>query len=184
MNHITIIGIAISLAMDAFAVSLVAGATIKPITYRHVFRLAWHFGLFQFMMPIIGWAAGNTVIDYLEAFDHWIALILLTLIGGKMIWESFQPVKPFTRDITRGWSLIGLSIATSIDALAIGLSLSVIQVKIWYPSVVIGSVSLLFSVAGVYIGQRTGHFLGKRFEMVGGIILIGIGLRILISHLG
>ena len=183
MNTPTIIAIAVSLALDAFAVSLVAGATIRPITYRHVFRLAWHFGLFQFMMPIIGWLVGNTMFGYLEAIDHWIAFGLLTAIGGKMIWESFQEIQAYTKDITRGWTLIGLSLATSIDALAIGLTLSAIQVRIWYPSVVIGVVALLFSVAGIYLGRKTGKLLGKKFELLGGVILIAIGIRILISHL-
>lgn len=183
LNTPTIIAIAVSLALDAFAVSLVAGATIRPITYRHDFRLAWHFGLFQFMMPIIGWLVGNTMFGYLEALDHWIAFGLLTAIGGKMIWESFQEIQEYTKDITRGWTLIGLSLATSIDALAIGLTLSAIQVRIWYPSVVIGVVALLFSVAGIYLGHKTGKLLGKNFELLGGVILIAIGIRILISHL-
>ena len=183
VNSISIIAIAISLALDAFAVSLVAGATIRPITYRHVFRLAWHFGLFQFMMPIIGWLVGNTMFGYLEAIDHWIAFGLLTAIGGKMIRESFQEIRAYTKDITRGWTLIGLSLATSIDALAIGLTLSAIQVRIWYPSVVIGVVALLFSVAGIILGRKTGKLLGKKFELIGGGILIGIGFKILVSHL-
>ena len=183
LNTPTIIAIAVSLALDAFAVSLVAGATIRPITYRHVFRLAWHFGLFQFMMPIIGWLVGNTMFGYLEAIDHWIAFGLLTAIGGKMIRESFQEIQAYTKDITRGWTLIGLSLATSIDALAIGLTLSAIQVRIWYPSVVIGVVALLFSVAGIFFGRKTGKLLGKKFELLGGVILIAIGIKILISHL-
>ncbi len=183
MNTITIIGIAISLAMDAFAVSLVAGATIRPLTYRHYFRLAWHFGLFQFMMPVIGWLAGTTIIDYLLHIDHWIAFGLLTGIGGKMIYESFNPMVKYKRDISRGWTLIGLSIATSIDALAIGLTLSVIQVRILYPSIIIGLVALVFSVTGVFLGRRFGGRIGKRFELLGGIILIVIGSRILYSHL-
>ena len=183
MNTPTIIAIAVSLALDAFAVSLVAGATIRPITYRHVFRLAWHFGLFQFMMPIIGWLVGNTMFGYLEAIDHWIAFGLLTAIGGKMIWESFQEIQAYTKDITRGWTLIGLALATSIDALAIGLTLSAIQVRIWYPSVIIGVVALLFSVAGIYLGRKTGKLLGKKFELLGGVILIAIGIKILINHL-
>ncbi len=183
VNSIYIIAIAVSLALDAFAVSLVAGATIRPITYRHVFRLAWHFGLFQFMMPIIGWLVGNTMFGYLEAIDHWIAFGLLTAIGGKMIRESFQEIQEYTKDITRGWTLIGLALATSIDALAIGLTLSAIQVRIWYPSVVIGVVALLFSVAGIFLGRKTGKLLGKKFELLGGVILIAIGVKILISHL-
>ncbi len=183
MNIFTIIAIAVSLALDAFAVSLVAGATVRPLTYRHVFRLAWHFGLFQFLMPIIGWLAGNTVIVYLEAIDHWIAFGLLAVIGGKMIRESFQRVKHYNKDMTRGWSLVGLSIATSIDALVIGLTLSVIQVRIWYPSVIIGLVALAFSVIGVYLGRRYGQLFGQKIELVGGIILIGIGFKILIDHL-
>ncbi len=183
IDSLTIILIAISLAMDAFAVSLVAGATIKPLTYRHVFRLSWHFGLFQFFMPIIGWLAGMTVIDYLEFFDHWIAFGLLGFIGGKMIYESFNYAGEVTKDISRGWTLVGLALATSIDALAVGLTLSVIRVSIVYPSIVIGIVAMIFSVFGVYLGRQSGYLIGKKFEFIGGIILIVIGLRILINHI-
>lgn len=169
--------------MDAFAVSLVGGATIHPLTGRHVFRLAFHFGLFQFLMPIIGWLAGTSVIDYIAAFDHWIAFGLLGLIGSKMIYESFQPTSEITKDISRGCSLVGLSLATSIDALAIGITLSALRVEIWYPSVIIGLVAAGFSIAGIFIGRKGGRFLGKRFELIGGLILIGIGVKILIEHL-
>ncbi|MFH1853287.1 MAG: manganese efflux pump MntP family protein [Candidatus Neomarinimicrobiota bacterium] len=183
MNTITILGIAVSLAMDAFAVSVVAGATIRPLTYRHVFRLSWHFGLFQFLMPVLGWLAGNTIIGYMENIDHWIAFGLLSLIGGKMIYESFQVTEQFDRDISRGWSLLALSVATSIDALAIGLTLSVIQIRIMYPSVIIGIVAMLFSILGIYLGRKTEQVFGKKFELFSGLILILIGLRILITHL-
>lgn len=183
MNTLTILGIAISLAMDAFAVSLVAGATITPLTRRHYFRLGWHFGLFQFMMPVIGWVAGCTVIEYLEKFDHWIAFGLLTFIGGKMIYESFHPVENFDRDISRGWTLIGLSIATSIDALAVGFSLALLGISIWIPALVIGVVAALLTLTGMLLGRKIGALWGPRVEIAGGIVLCAIGLKILVDHL-
>lgn len=186
MAPLTLIGIAIGLAMDAFAVAIGAGLTLQRVDARQTFRLAWHFGLFQALMPIIGWLAGLTVADWISPVDHWIAFGLLTVIGGKMIWESLAHAdgERERADPTRGWSLILLSIATSIDALAVGLSLALLDVSIWYPAVVIGLVAGGFTAVGLHLGKRFGALLGRRMEVVGGVILIGIGVRILVEHLG
>ena len=132
MGGLTILGIALGLAMDAFAVAIAVGLSIPALTRRHVFRLAWHFALFQAMMPVIGWLAGRTVSSYIAAFDHWVAFGLLSVIGGKMIYEAGHPEQAADRgDPTRGLMLVTLSVATSIDALAVGLSLAFLDLSIW-----------------------------------------------------
>lgn len=184
MDAITLAGLALALAMDAFAVALGTGAVLKRLTGRHLFRLGFHFGLFQALMPVIGWLAGQTVIQWVEAWDHWIAFCLLALIGGRMILEALNPEeKSDDRDPTKGLSLVLLSIATSIDALAVGFSLSVIGVSIWLPSLVIGLVAGVLTVVGMLMGGRIGDRWGSRVEIFGGAILICIGLKILAEHL-
>ena len=184
MAPLTLIGIAIGLAMDAFAVAIGAGLTLGRVDARQTFRLAWHFGLFQALMPIIGWLAGLTVAAWISPIDHWIAFGLLAAIGGKMIYEAMAHGEEHVRpDPTKGWSLILLSIATSIDAFAVGLSLALLGIAIWYPALVIGLVAAAFTVVGLHLGRRFGALLGRRMEVVGGVILILIGLRILIEHL-
>ncbi len=184
MDLLVLIGIAVALAMDAFAVALGVGVTVSPLTGRHYFRLGFHFGLFQALMPIIGWLVGRTVQQYIVDYDHWIALTLLTLIGGHMIYAALQPEsdehKP--QDPTRGFSLILLSVATSIDALAVGLSLAMLNVSVWFPALIIGLVACLFTLIGLRIGRRIGEDWGPRVEIVGGIILILIGIKIVIEH--
>ncbi len=185
MAPLTLIGIAIGLAMDAFAVAISAGLTLDRVDTRQTFRLAWHFGLFQALMPVIGWLAGLTLATWIAPSDHWIAFGLLAIIGGKMIYEALRAPEEERRrsDPTRGWTLILLSIATSIDALAVGLSLALLHVPIWYPAVVIGIVAGVFTAVGMHLGHRFGALLGRRMEIVGGVILIAIGVRILVDHL-
>ncbi len=184
MAPLTLIGIAVGLAMDAFAVAIGAGLTLGRVDARQTFRLAWHFGLFQALMPIIGWLAGLTVAAWISPIDHWIAFGLLAAIGGKMIYEAIAHGEERARpDPTKGWSLILLSIATSIDAFAVGLSLALLGVAIWYPALVIGLVAAAFTAVGLHLGRRFGALLGRRMEVAGGVILILIGLRILIEHL-
>jgi len=185
MGFLTIIFIAAGLAMDAFTVAVAAGIRLGCVTGRQVFRLAFHFGFFQFMMPVAGWAVGAAVEEYIAAFDHWVAMGLLGFIGGKMIYESFAAGSGTvftTDDPTRGWTLLGLSVATSIDAFAVGLSLGVLDAAIWFPSVVIGIVAAVFTVIGLELGCRIGSMLNRRMELLGGIILIGIGVKIVLDH--
>ncbi len=184
MDAITLTGLALALAMDAFAVALGTGAVLSRLTGRHLFRLGFHFGLFQALMPVIGWLAGLTIIQWVEAWDHWIAFSLLAIIGGRMIYEAFSDEeKPGDRDPTKGLSLILLSIATSIDALAVGFSLSVIGVSIWMPALVIGLVAGVLTIAGMLLGGRIGSRWGSRVEIFGGLVLISIGIKILVEHL-
>ncbi len=185
MDLISLFAIAVALAMDAFAVSLAAGTVLCPVTYRHCFRLGFHFGLFQGVMPIIGWLAGRSVQQYILAWNSWIAFGLLLFLGLRMIYEAVAETrsdKPAT-DPSRGLTLVILSIATSIDALAVGLTLAMIGVNIWLPALVIGLVALIFSVIGVLLGNRIGSIWGSRVGILGGLVLIGIGVKILLQHL-
>ncbi len=186
MGWIELLALALALAMDAFAVALVIGLTLNPLTGRQIFRLGFHFGLFQALMPVIGWLLGASVQRHIAAFDHWLAFGLLSLVGGKMLWESWQGDEhgtTATRDPTSGWSLVVLSVATSIDALAVGLSMALIGSSIVIPAIVIGLVAATLTTAGMLLGRRIGAVWGKRVEIVGGLILIGIGVKIVVEHL-
>jgi putative Mn2+ efflux pump MntP len=186
MNLFLVLGIALGLAMDAFAVSLGMGFTLKGITPNQTFRLAFHFGLFQFLMPIIGWFAGENLLKHIQAIDHWVAFILLFFIGGRMIRESFkfgEKPRRHVSDQTKESSLLVLSLATSVDALAVGLSLIALHVGIIYPAVVIGIVAFGMTVLGVKIGPLLGKIVGKRVELLGGVILMLVGLKILFDHI-
>ncbi len=185
MNLLTLLGIAFGLAMDAFAVAIAVGARHKRLQFRPVFRLSFHFGLFQFLMPIIGWLLGSGLEKYLKDYDHWVAFGLLAIIGGKMIKESFEPEAVDTprTDLTRKLSLIMLSIATSIDALAVGLTFALLDYRIWSSSAVIGVVACGMTIIGMFLGRRLGDRFGKRMELVGGLVLLAIGANILFSHL-
>lgn len=186
MQFFNICAIAIALAMDAFAVSIAAGVSLKKVSLRQAFRLSWHFGLFQAMMPVIGWSAGMTVRTRIEAYDHWVAFGLLAFVGGGMLKSAFghETKEKKTKDPTRGLTLVMLSTATSIDALAVGLSIAILKVSVWMPALVIGIVAGLFTVAGLQIGQRIGSAdrLSLYAEAVGGVVLLAIGLNILREH--
>jgi putative Mn2+ efflux pump MntP len=177
-------GIAVALAMDAFAVALAAGVTLERITGRHLFRFGFHFGLFQALMPVIGWLAGITVQRYISAYDHWIAFGLLAFVGIKMIREAFEEEDEETgpTDPTRGLTMLMLAVATSIDALAVGLSLGMLGVSVWLPAVVIGLVCGVLTVIGMLLGGRIGSLWGKRVEVLGGLVLCGIGVKIILEH--
>lgn len=170
--------------MDALAVAIATGLTLRAVTPRHTFRLAFHFGLFQFLMPVIGWWAGRRIALLIGDADHWIAFGLLGLIGGKMIWEAFCDDEPgASLDPTRGWMLVTLSLATSMDALAVGMSMALLGTSIWLPSIVIGLVAATLTALGLVFGNRLGKRWGFWAEIGGGALLLLIGLRILIEHL-
>jgi putative Mn2+ efflux pump MntP len=184
MNLIEMLLMAVSMSMDAFAVCLSAGATGASMGPRSTFRLAFHFGLFQFLMPVLGWLAGMSLVRYLSTLADWAAFILLALVGLHMIRSGFDARSGVrTRDLSRGWPLVILSLATSIDALAVGFSLGLIGVLIWYPAVMIGLVTGLVSWLGIVLGRQLGVRLGKQMEILGGLIVLGIGVSILLPHL-
>ena len=178
--------IAFGLAVDCFTVSLCIGSSPRPITFRSVFRLSFHFGLFQGGMAFLGWLLGTSLAQYVASVDHWIALLLLFWVGGKMIREGISQQEAVLEenheDRTRGGPLMMLSIATSIDAFGVGLSLAFMDANITASSILIGIVSLALSIIGLLGGRRIGERFGKRAEIVGGLVLIFIGLRIAITH--
>ncbi len=184
MKLLTILFVAIGLAMDAFAVSIVTGSVYKELHVKHALRMALFFGGFQAVMPIIGFLAGLSLRDYISASDHWIAFGLLSFVGGKMIYESFKiEAAERNRDPSNLMILLALSFATSIDALAVGITLSLLKGPITPAVTIIGLVTFTLSYAGVSLGKRFGHFFESKIEVVGGLILIAIGLKILIEHL-
>jgi len=184
MEFITVLFVAIGLSMDAFAVSLGVGTTQHASNRSAKFRLAFHFGFFQFMMTALGWLAGSAVAGLIERFDHWIALVLLVIVGVNMIRSGFNPdQESYPKDPSRGGTLMMLSVATSIDALAVGLSMAMLKQPILQPSLIIGAVTFLLSSLALFLGNRLGVLFGKRMEILGGLVLIGIGVRVMITHI-
>jgi putative Mn2+ efflux pump MntP len=175
---------AIGLAMDCLAVSLSCGIVLPEFKRRDALRLGMCFGGFQALMFFLGWAGGSTFAGYISAVDHWIAFILLLVIGLKMIHEGLENDSECANlDIRNLKVIITLSIATSIDALAIGISYALLDIKIIWPTIVIGLASFGFAFAGGTFGCKLGERFGKRMEILGGIILIGLGVKILLEHL-
>lgn len=184
MNVLTISLIGLGLSMDCFAVSVASGLAIKELKIHHILRIAFFFGLFQALMPVIGWFAGMGFRSYIENYDHWIAFGLLAAIGVKMIYESRTlEEEEKSIDPRKIFVLLALSVATSIDALAVGLSLSFLKVAILTPAAIFGAITFAVSLAGIFIGDKFGHLFEKYVELAGGLILIAIGSKILIQHL-
>lgn len=184
MDLITITIIAFGLAMDAFAVSIASGLAIKKLRVAHALQIAIFFGAFQAIMPAIGWLAGLGLRDLIRDFDHWVAFGLLGAIGAKMIYESFKlkehrkQINPLSLGV-----LLMLAIATSIDALAVGVTFAFLNVAIVWPIIIIGLVTLATSFVGVYLGDKFGHIFESKIELVAGLVLMAIGLKILLEHL-
>jgi putative Mn2+ efflux pump MntP len=184
LSLLSLLALAVALALDAFAVAVAVGAALKAVSGRQTFRLAWHFGLFQALMPILGWAAGRTVSGLLQAADHWVAFGILAFVGARMAAGAFREQEARESDPTRGLTLLLLSIATSLDALAVGLSLSLLDVSIWWPATVIGVVAAAFTAAGLQAGRLAGSAarIGRWAELGGGVVLLLIGVKILLDH--
>ncbi len=184
MNFFEVLFIAFGLAADAFAVSVAIGSSGIAPDKRSSIRLSFHLGLFQFLMPLIGWFLGSRISSYIESVDHWIAFIILCYIGGKMIIESLKDDNErIMKNFTKGWSMVMVSIATSIDALATGLSLAFLRITIFYPALMIGIITFTLSFIGYRGGKKMKDKLGSKVELVGGIILCLVGLKILIEHI-
>lgn len=176
--------VALGLAMDAFAVSLGVGTGNHAYLTRSKFRLAFHFGIFQSGMTFLGWLGGHTIENLIRNYDHWLAFLLLAYVGGKMIRAGLNvEEESYASDPSKGGLLVLLSFATSLDALAVGLSMAMIGSPVLLPALLIGVITFCLSIFGLFFGNQLGRAFGKHMEVLGGIILIGIGLRILISHL-
>jgi putative Mn2+ efflux pump MntP len=178
-----ILAIALALAMDAFAVSLGIGISRSEIKPAQILRLALAFGPFQSGMTLIGAFAGANLIKHIRSFDHWLAAGLLFFVAAKMAYESFKEPHLREGDPTRGLALLVLAVATSIDALAVGLSLAALHTSLFYPAAVIGLVAFVLTIAGVKIGPLFGRLVGRWAEILGAAVLLLIGVRILVTHL-
>jgi len=184
MDILTIVLIAIGLNFDSLAVSITTGLVVKQIKFMQAFRVALVFAIFQALMPLLGWFLGTEIREFIVSYNHWIAFSLLFLIGAHMIWESFKNEEdknysnPLKISVT-----VGMAIATSIDALAVGVSFAFIDINILFATIIIGSLTFVVSMFGMLLGKKAGGFFGKKIEIVGGLILIGIGAKILLGHL-
>lgn len=183
MDFLTPAVIGIGLSMDCFTVSLAIGTTTKTRLVYAAAIIAIFFGAFQAGMTAIGWLAGSSVIGLISAYDHWIAFILLAIVGGKMIWEGIRGGEEEAHiEVVQLVPVIVLSLATSIDALAVGVSFGVLQTAVLIPAIIIGAVCFIISFAGVMLGERLEYILGNKMEIIGGLILILIGINILAGH--
>ena len=186
MSLLSSLAVAIALALDAFAVSVSAGASLRRVDIGHYLRMALTFGVFQAAMPVIGWTLGISVRSWIEAWDHWIAFGLLLLVGLNMLREAFGGEEEGERggDPSRGATLLLLAVATSIDAMAVGLSFSMAGISVWMPALVIGLVCAVLTALGIKLGSSLGRseLLGGKAEVLGAFVLIGIGVKILHEH--
>jgi manganese efflux pump family protein len=186
MPLLNITAIAVALAMDALAVAIAAGITLGEISFRQNFRLAWHFGLFQALMPILGWSAGLTIRQFIASYAHWIAFALLLFVAQGMLREALkhEEDQDSQKDPTKGLTMVMLSVATSLDALCVGFSLSMIQVSIWLPAVIIGIVAGIFTTAGMHLGKHiAGASRVRRWaDCLGAVVLVLIAINILREH--
>lgn len=184
MSLLELILFAIGLSFDTFAVSVTAGYVTNNIRFLQASKVAVVLGLFQALMPVLGWFLGINVRDFIEEFDHWIAFALLAFIGIKMIYESLKKEEN-QKDINifKPLILIGMALATSIDAFVVGVSFALMEVNIWTAILIIFITTYLFAMLGMLIGKKAGKWFGKKMEIIGGLILIGLGLKVLIEHL-
>ena len=184
MDIISLILLAVGLAMDAFSVSVSSGIAIRNLKFRDAGKIGLFFGIFQFLMPCIGWLLGTGFAVYITSFDHWIAFILLGFIGGKMLWEAAHPTEE--EEVSNPLDnrlLFMLAIATSIDALAVGVTFAFLKVNIVWAVTFIGVVTFIFSAVGVKVGNVFGMRYKARAELAGGVILVLMGCKILLEHL-
>ena len=184
MDLISIVLLGVGLAMDAFSVSISRGISLKICRVKHAFWMALFFGAFLAIMPIIGWVSGMQLQTVISTLAPWIAFVLLLIIGLKMIYESFQMEdEDSSCKIFSFKELFILAIATSIDAFAVGVSFAFLNMSIWIPVLIIGIITFVLSFIGVYIGKKVGHLFESKIEILGGLILIAIGFKILLEHL-
>ena len=184
MDIYELVFLAVGLAMDAFSVATVVGFSLKEISFRQASKMSTSFGAFHIIMPIAGWFLGSTIILLIADYDHWVAFLLLAFVGGKMIYEAFGAEDRIEASkVLNNMNLLFFSVAVSIDAIAVGLSFCLESIPILVPAIIIGAVTFAFSFVGMVLGNRTGRFVGKGARIVGGIVLITIGLRIVITHI-
>lgn len=184
MDFITIVAVALGLSFDTFAVSLSCGVVQNKILFRQAFRVGLTFAVFQAGLLVTGYFLGSFISDFMKAADHWIALALLSFLGVRMIIEGIRRKEnEEVRDYTNTMTLITMAVGTSIDAFAVGISFALLSIRIWYSAVIIGIVTFLASMTAIRVGKSAGHRLGNKVEIVGGLILIAIGIKIFLEHI-
>jgi len=182
MGFITLLFLAIGLCFDTFAVSVSSGLLRKEIVFWQAVRIAFFLALFQAVMPVLGWAGGITIKNWIEPFDHWVALGILTILGVKMLIESQKKSEDKNINPLDIKVIISMALATSIDAFAVGISFAIIQVNMIMAVLIIGSVTFIASMLGILFGKKTGSHFGQKIEIIGGLILIAIGIKIVFEH--
>ncbi len=187
MRFGSIVALSVGLAMDATAVSAARGMAVPAVRPRHALLVALFFGGFQALMPVLGYLVGARVGPLVDAWDHWIAFVLLGGVGAKMLWEAYtgpEDAPPRSEKELFGTRvMLPLAVATSIDALAVGITLPMLEAPLLLSVITIGVTTAVLCVAGLYLGRRAGAMLGRRLDVLGGLILIGLGTKILIEHL-
>lgn len=185
MDLLTVSILALGLSMDSFAVSISCGLAERKISFHHAVKIASSLALFQGILPLLGWFLGSSVKIFLERFDHWIAFALLAYLGGKMVYESLDKNNTERMSNVYSWrNILAISIATSIDALMVGFSYALASTSnLFEGALIIGGVTFFFSMLGIRIGKNVGNRFGKRMELLGGIVLLAIGFKILLEHL-
>jgi putative Mn2+ efflux pump MntP len=184
MNLLSLTLIGVGLSIDSLAASITTGACSKQIKLKHVLKVAAFMAFFQGTMPLIGWLIGSSFKRIIEDYDHWVAFILLLGIGGKLIYDGIKNSnEEVNTNPTKNMLLAGMALATSIDAMILGIGFGLIEINIWLAMLIIGSTTLLFSSVGVFVGDKLGNKINKGIEIFGGLVLIGLGLKILLEHL-
>ena len=183
MGIIPLIFLSIGLSFDTFAVSIGCGIIEKQIKFFQAARIAIIFAVFQAIMPLLGWSLGYIIKDYITAIDHWLAFVLLSIVGGKMIIESFKAEEGKTINPRQLKVILALSLATTIDAFVVGVTFAFLNVNLFLSSVIIGLITFIAAMLGMLFGKNIGSRFGKKMEIIGGLILIGLGIKILLEHL-
>jgi putative Mn2+ efflux pump MntP len=179
----SILLLAVGLAMDAFSVATITGFSLEHMDLRQASKVSLNFGAFHVFMPITGWLVGSSIVWLISAYDHWVAFLLLAYVGGKMFYDAFrgdERIEPSR--VLNNLNLLLFSVAVSIDAIAVGLSFYLENIPILMPAIIIGAVTFVFTFLGIFLGNRVGRFIGRWTQIFGGVVLIAIGLRIVITH--
>ena len=180
---VSVFFIAVSLALDAFSIALAAGSCCGKISTRNTIKMCFFFGFFQFFMPILGWCVGNEIARFISQYDHWIILAILSFVGGKMIYESIKSKDEdvcetkFSKDMFKTGRLALFALLTSIDALTVGFTFSIVKYPVLLSSIIIGIITAIITLIGILIGKSVSHLLGQKAEIFGGIVLIGLGIK-------
>ena len=182
MDFVTSLLLSIAVAAVCFVVSVSNGIALNKFIFSPIIKMAFLFGLFQAMMPVFSWLAGKQCGSWIEPYDHWVALAILSFLGAKMIWESFDENSDSESEVVLRWGrLIILAIATSIDAFAVGIAIALLKDPLLISAAIIGIVAFAFSIVGIFIGKKIGDYVGDKFQILGGVILILIGVKILLG---